>query len=171
MALAAGLLILTVKMCESDGYTTLSKQTKEDVDNFENLQHESDSLLTEVLHEIDVKHHKYTDELDSLNKIITNGSLSSEEIAKLKKKIKDTQKLLEIERSVDFLEMVTEPELRDSVVWNIIEKDSIKWNIIEKDSVVYNIIDNDSVVSRVLYQIDTVYYDSDDVKKLKLKNN
>jgi len=58
----------------------------------------------------------------------------------------------------------------DSAVYNIIEMDLVMHNVIEVDSIVYNIIYVDSIVRRTVYKIDTVYYDKDDVKKIKLKN-
>jgi hypothetical protein len=161
ITLAACALIATVKMCKSEDYTILSQQAQDEVENFEHLQHESDSLLTEVLHEIDTKQHQYDDELERLNKIILNDNLSSEQIESLKKKIVSTQNLLEIERSAEkSIELVVLSNMSDSVAWNIIERDSVVWNIIFIDS----------IVKRTVYKIDTIHYDSDEIRRIKLKN-
>jgi len=44
-------------------------------------------------------------------------------------------------------------------------RDSIIWNITEVDSVIYHFVVD------TVYKIDTIHYRSDEIKKLKLKNN
>ena len=78
IAISAILLLLTIKMCEADDYTAMNLQEQEELESFEVLQQQSDSLLTEVLHDIDTKQHQYSDELNRLNEIILNDNLTEE---------------------------------------------------------------------------------------------
>jgi hypothetical protein len=80
-----------VKMCETEDIASLYKKDSEDVQNLEELQYETDSLLTEVIKEIDIKRHKYNKELDSLNNMVLSENLTSEQVSELKKKIKETE--------------------------------------------------------------------------------
>ena len=174
IAISAILLLLTIKMCEADDYTAMNIQEQEDLKGFEILQHESDSLLAEVLHEIDTKQHKYSDELNRLNEIILNDNLTVEEVHALKKQIIDTKKLLEEARNTKDTIVLTsvttsDPEVRDSLIYNIIMEDSVEYNYILRDTIMYNIIFVDSVVKRTVYKIDTIYYNSDEIKKIKRK--
>ena len=172
IAVAACLLLFMVKMCESDDFTVVNKKDKEEIEQLGVLQHESDSLLKEVIHEIDTRQHQYGGILDSLNNIILNDNLTVEEVKRLEKKIEDTELLLELAKNVkDTIIMTADPIERDSVVYNIIKEDSVEYNIIQKDSVVYNITYLDSIVKRTVYEIDTIHYDSDEIKKLKIKGN
>lgn len=91
IAISACLLIFMVKMCETEDIASLYKKDSEDVQNLEELQYETDSLLTEVIKEIDIKRHKYNKELDSLNNMVLSENLTSEQVSELKKKIKETE--------------------------------------------------------------------------------
>jgi anion-transporting ArsA/GET3 family ATPase len=170
IGVCALLLIATVKMCEADDYAEQNRIEMEEIEQLEYMQHTSDSLLQEVLHDIDTRQHQYSDELDSLNNIILNDNLTVEEVKKLQKKIDDTERLLEeAKQTRDTIVMTTDPLELDSIVYNIIREDSLELNIIHRDSIVYNIIVVDSIVKRTVYKIDTLYYDSDEIKKIKLK--
>lgn len=170
IGICALLLITTVKMCEADDYAEQNKLEMEEIEELEYMQHTSDSLLQEVLHDIDTKRNQYGDEIDSLNNIILNDNLTVEEVKALKRKIRDTEMLLEQAKDTrDTIVMTTDPIERDSLVYNIIMEDSVEYNIMMKDTIVYNIIYVDSIVKRTVYKIDTLYYDSDEIKKIKLK--
>jgi len=84
-----------VKMCESGDLDLLNQKDKEEIKKVEVLQQESDSLLTEMLHDIDTKQHQYNFELDSLQQAVSNDSLTDEEILKLEKKIGIRRECLE----------------------------------------------------------------------------
>lgn len=171
IAIGACLLIFMVKMCETEGFD-INKQDNKDVKSLVELQHESDSLLTLMLEEIEIKQSKYNKELDSLNNIILNDNLTVEEVNTLKQKIKDTQELLveaENEREVVYIDagVTISERIIDSVVLNIIEKDSV--SIIIRDSIVYNYVD--TTIYKKVYKIDTVVYSADEIKKLKIKKD
>jgi len=170
VAIAACLLIFMVKMCESDDFATVYQKDREDIEKLGELQYESDSLLTEVLHNIDTKQHQYGDELDSLNNIILNDNLTVEQVDRLKKKIRDTEKLLRDAQNAEDTVIISagitiSETVRDSIIWNIVEMDSVRYNITEVDSVIYHFVVD------TVYKIDTIHYRSDEIKKLKLKNN
>jgi len=178
---SAGLLFFMVKMCETEKISQYNYGGKDDIEILSDLQKESDSLLTEVLQDIDSKQRKYEYELDSLNNIILNDNLTVDEVNKLKKKIIYTEDLLEdakkdkgvkkifIKEKLEKNEVEIQPVI--SQIINVKLEDSVELNIIQKDSIVYNIVEKDSVVNKIVYKIDTVYYNSDEIKKLKLKNN
>ena len=65
--------------------------------------------------------------------------------------------------------MTVDPIERDSLIYNIIMEDSVEYNYILRDTIMYNIIFVDSIVKRTVYKIDTIYYNSDEIKKIKRK--
>jgi predicted transcriptional regulator len=175
IAISACLLIFIVKMCETEDIAHIYQKDSEDVQSLEELQNEADSLLTEVIKEIDTQQHKYNKELDSLNNIVLSDNLTSEQVSRLKKKIKETEELLEEAKNkdakkvviVERLERVEVEAPKVSPTISIRLDDSV--NIIVRDSVVYNYVD--TIIYKEVYKIDTTYYNSDEIKKLKLKKN
>jgi len=189
IAIGACLLIFMVKMCETEDIKNLYEKDSEDIQSFEDLQNETDSLLTEVIKKIDIKQHNYNKELDSLNKIILSDNLTSEQVSRLKRKIKETEDLLEeakkdedlleeakkdnglkevfVVEKLEKLERIEVEAPKVSPIINVRLDDSV--NIIVKDSIVYNYVD--TTIYNKVYKIDTTYYSNDEIKKLKLKKN
>lgn len=162
VAICALLLIAVVKICEADKNYLHDKFKIEETEKLKHMQETSDSLLQEVIRDTNVRRHKYGNELDSLNKIILNNNLKVEQMERLHKKISKTENLLEEAKNErDTIILVEDSTTRDYIIYNVIVKDSIVNNIIEKDSIIYKLI----------YKIDTVCYNSNDIKKLKLKKD
>lgn len=178
IAASACILTFIVKMCEVEDFSIIKEKEQEEIHNISNLKNKSDSLFREVIKEIEIEKITYHQEIDSLNNIILNDNLTVEDVEKLKRQIRRAERLLEDTRNDEDLIFIDAgitviETVKDSVVYNIIREDSIVWNIIEKDmiilrdTIIYNI--KDSVVNRTIYEIDTIHYDSEDVKKIKLK--
>jgi len=167
------LLVLTVKMCKTE--RVVSDYSSYGMEDLKSLQQESDSLLSEVIYDIHTKEDKYKSEIDRLSGEVKRGNLSLEDMSSLKREISKTKGLLKakkLEMKANKLEMRSEKMLA-IVSEDIIEetyRDSILYNIIERDSIIYNIIEVDSIVYNTVYLIDTVYYESRDIKKLKLRH-
>ena len=152
IGISACLLIFMVKMCESTKYQI--DQTK--VEEFKQMQNTGDSLLMEIVNSIDSSENVYVNRLDSLNQLLSQKNISNTEKTGIEKEIVKTESLISVE--VDRVD--------DSVV----SRNRVIYNIVSKDTVIYNIIEVDSIVPKIIYEIDTIHYDSDDVKKLKLRN-
>lgn len=152
IGISACLLIFMVKMCESTKYQI--DQTK--VEEFKQMQNTGDSLLMEIVNSIDSSENVYVNRLDSLNQLLSQKNISKTEKTGIEKEIVKTESLISVE--VDRVD--------DSVV----SRNRVIYNIVSKDTVIYNIIEVDSIVPKIIYEIDTIHYDSDDVKKLKLRN-
>jgi hypothetical protein len=148
IASSAMALMFMVKMCKSDGLSEIYKKDHEEIQHLGELQNKSDSLLKEVLHDLDTKQHQYGDEIDSLNGIILNDNLTQEEFDKLKKKIKKTEKLLKEANEKEVL--IVEPTMNIEPIISVNIKDSVIWNIIEKDTIIYNIIERDTVIYKTV---------------------
>ena len=167
--------IFFVTMCKSKDYTEINLHEQQEIEELHQMHNQSDSLLQEMLYNIEQRQEGYNNELDSLNHLVENEELSHQEILKLEKKIRETEKLLELEKIkkdtiVDAV-VTVDVDTSDVVNVNIVEKDSVVWNIVEKDSTAWNITYDDTIIKRTVYKIDTLYYDSDDIKKIKFKKD
>ena len=150
IGISACLLIFMVKMCESTKYQI--DQTK--VEEFKQMQNTGDSLLMEIVSSMDNKDSVYVNRLDSLNQLLSQKNISKTEKIRLEKEIVRTEISVEVDRVDD----------------SVVSRNRVIYNIVSKDTVIYNIIEVDSIVPKIIYEIDTIHYDSDDVKKLKLRN-
>ncbi len=105
-----------------------------------------DSLMNQVVSKIETKDSLMSKQVDSLR-----GALDDKSRTRVIRVVR-TQR----ETTYQTLERVE--SIRD-----------INVPVIKKDTIIYNIIVVDSIVPVIIYKIDTIYYDSKDVKKLKLR--
>jgi len=153
--LSAITLIFMVKMCKSDDFLLNYQEEKIQVNEIQHMQATSDSLLNELLIEFEGRDNMYKQSVDSLHGIIEQGQVSTHRPVAPEYKV-------ETVKSKDVM-MLPKMRLESS------ELISLKYAL--RDTIIYNIIIVDSVVRKTVYKIDTIYYDSKDVKRLKIRNN
>jgi hypothetical protein len=125
--------LLMANLCSVDGsdFETQKQEVQDLHDSKDSLY----SIADDLIRDISMKEFEYNYNIDSLNQLIDDGSLTQDEQDSLKKEIERTKRLLEREKK-RLENLPHEIERRDSVVYNIIKKDSIVYNIIYKDTII-----------------------------------
>jgi len=123
----------------------------------ETIRHESsvyvdgtqrDSLVNQVVSEIETKDSLMSKQVDSLMSAL-DDNLRARAIRVVRTQREATYPTLE---RVEDIRYINVP-------------------IIKKDTIIYNIIIVDSIVPVIIYKIDTICYNSKDIRKLKLRKN
>lgn len=141
-------LSLILNMCKHLG---VDKVEKINIEGVYNMQAKSDSLIDELLISVDARDSILMRNVDSLQEVID---------------FRQPIIIKEVERSRD----IQSPEYLSSPVYaeNLFSvSEPIQIRI--TDTTIYNIIMVDSFVNKIIYKIDTIYYNSDEIKRLKLK--
>jgi hypothetical protein len=143
IAASAIILLFTVKMCKAEA---IGRESRVYVD-----ETHRDSLMNQVVSEIETKDSLMSKQVDSLRDVLEKRPMVR--VIRTDRPVKEVQTQV-----VERLERVE--SIRD-----------INVPVIKKDTIIYNIIVVDSIVPVIIYKIDTICYDSKDVKKLKLRRH
>jgi hypothetical protein len=143
IAASAIILLFTVRMCKAEA---IGRESRVYVD-----ETHRDSLMNQVVSEIETKDSLMSKQVDSLRSALDDKS-RTRVIRVVRTQRETTYPILERLERVESIRDINVP-------------------VIKKDTIIYNIIVVDSIVPVIIYKIDTICYDSRDVKKLKLRRN